>query len=228
MPAAPRPLNEEERLAILARYRILDTTGEAAYDDVVALAAAIVNVPVALVSLVDRDRQWFKARVGLDVEETPRAMSFCAWAVYEDANLVVADATEDERFADNPLVQGELGVRFYAGVPLRTPEKAVLGTLCVIDRERREITPEQLAHLERLASLIMHVIESRRAADELAEALERTRVLGEMIPVCAYCRRIRDDEQFWHTLEKYLETHAGTQVSHGICPACASQHFADL
>ncbi|TVS14793.1 MAG: GAF domain-containing protein [Gammaproteobacteria bacterium] len=228
MPAPPRPLNEEERLAVLERYRILDTEGEVAYDDAVALAAAIVNVPVALLSLVDRDRQWFKARVGLDVEETPRTVSFCAWAVYEDANLVVADATEDERFADNELVWGELGVRFYAGVPLRTPDNLVLGTLCVIDHQRREITPEQLAHLERLASLIMHLLENRRAADELAEALERAGVLGEMIPVCAYCRRIRDDEQFWHTLEKYLESHAGTQVSHGICPACASRHFADL
>jgi GAF domain-containing protein len=228
MREAPKPLNEAERLAILERYRVLDTPAETAYEDVVALAAAIVDVPVALVSLVDRDRQWFKARVGLDLEQTERRVSFCAWAVYEDAPLVVPDALEDDRFAGNPLTEGDEGVRFYAGVPLRTPEKVVLGTLCVIDTRPREITPTQLTQLQRLARLTMQQLESRRAADELAEALERTRIIGELVPVCAYCRRIRDDDAFWNTLEQYLETQAGAQVSHGICPACAKQHFADL
>ncbi|MCC5871842.1 MAG: GAF domain-containing protein [Gammaproteobacteria bacterium] len=228
MREAPKPLNEEERLAILARYRILDTPAETAYDDVVALAAAIADVPTALISLVDRDRQWFKARIGLDVEETSRSESFCSWAVYESAPLVVPDALEDERFLGNPLTEGEGGIRFYAGIPLRTPERAVLGTLCVIDTRPREITPGQLESLERLARLVMQQLESRRASDELAAALERARIISELVPVCAYCRRIRDDDAFWNTLEEYLEARAGAQVSHGICPACAKQHFADL
>lgn len=228
MREAPKPLNEEERLAILERYRVLDTPAETAYDDVVALAAVLVGVPTALVSLVDRERQWFKAKVGMDLGETERRVSFCSWAVYEDAPLVVPNALEDERFARNPLTEGEGGIRFYAGVPLRTPENIVLGTLCVIDSQPRQIRPEQLEQLERLARLTMQQLESRRAADELAEALERTRIIGEMVPVCAYCRRIRDDDAFWNTLEQYLETQAGAQVSHGICPACASQHFADF
>lgn len=228
MREAPKPLNEEERLAVLEGYRVLDTPAEEAFDDVVALAAAIVDVPVALVSLVDRDRQWFKARIGRDAEQTERGVSFCAWVVYEEAPLVVSDVRNDARFFDNPQTQGDDGIRFYAGVPLRTPANVVLGALCVIDSRPREISPEQIERLERLARLTMQQLESRRVADELAKALERTRVIGELVPVCAYCRRIRDDDTFWKTLEQYLEIQAGAQVSHGICPACASQHFADL
>lgn len=228
MPEAPRPLNEEERLAALERYRILDTPTEDPFEDVVALACALVDVPIALVSLVDRERQWFKARRGLDLAETERSTSFCAWVVYEDAPVVVADARLDERVRDMPVTEGEDGIRFYAGFPLRTRDGLVLGSLCAIDTQPRQISAEQTGHLQRLARMTMQQLHSRRAADDLAEALERVRVIGEMVPVCAYCHRIRDDEAFWGTLEQYLETQAGAQVSHGICPTCASKHFADI
>lgn len=226
MQAPPVPLNETERLAALERYRLLDSPEEQVFDDIAALAAALIDVPVALVSLVDRDRQWFKAHHGLDLQETSRTESFCAWAVYDNATLVVEDTSKDDRFVGNPLTEGEQGIRFYAGVPLRTADDLVLGTLCVIDTVPRELSLEQVGRLQSLARVLMQQIEGRKVAEELAGALERVRLLSEMIPVCAYCNRVRKDETYWDTLEGFLQVHAGTQVSHGICPDCAQQHFA--
>ena len=228
MQAAPRPLDDEERLSVLENYRLLDTPAEEIYDDIVALAAGIAGVPVALISLVDRDRQWFKARHGIDVAETERRISFCAWSVSDKQSLIVDDAHADARFAGNPLTDGPEGFRFYTGIPLLAAEGHVLGILCVLGHEPKKISPEQVAQLERLARLTMAHFESRRVADELAAALERVRTLAELVPLCAYCRRIRDDDAFWHTLEQYLESEVGTQVTHGICPDCAVKHFSEL
>jgi GAF domain-containing protein len=225
MEGAPRPLNEAERLEALRAYRILDTQPERAYDDVVAVASHLAGTPIALVSLVDADRQWFKARHGLDAVETPRDLAFCAHTILGDAPLVVEDARKDPRFRENALVTGAPFIRFYAGVPLRNPEGHRLGSLCVIDREPRELPPEVLLQLERLARLVVDQMQLRLVSSELAEALERARVLGELIPVCAYCRRLRDDDQFWQSLEQYVERNTGSRLSHGICPDCMHEHF---
>lgn len=155
MPAAPLPRNETERLAALRALLILDTPPEERFDRIVEFAAAEFDTPIALLSLVDADRQWFKARVGLDVCETSRRESFCAYALHSDTPLVVPDAQLDARFADNPLVTGSPGIRFYAGVPLIMQDGLVLGTLCVIDIQARELDPLDLQILGTLGRLIV-------------------------------------------------------------------------
>jgi PAS domain S-box-containing protein len=154
-------LYEEKRLLALQRYGILDTAPEAEYDDIVQLAAWLCNVPIALISLVDRDRQWFKANVGLPgVTETERCISFCTFAIEREHVFVVEDTTKDARFASCPLVTGEPFIRFYAGAPIQTEDGYHLGTLCVIDREPRPLTDEQrrgLLALKRQVELLLRL-----------------------------------------------------------------------
>ena len=169
-------LSEGARLISLLRYDILDSAPEESFDDIARLAAYICDCPIALISLVEKDRQWFKSRVGLEVAETGRDASFCAHAlrpeaVGADGLLTVPDAMQDERFADNPLVVGEPCIRFYVGAPLRTPDGHTLGTLCVIDRVPRRLAPEQLRALRTLSHLVMTQMELRRAAAQQAVLL---------------------------------------------------------
>jgi GAF domain-containing protein len=159
-PAIPR--REPERLAALARYEILDTTPEDAFDELARLASVICGTPIALVSLVDASRQWFKARVGLDATETPRSISFCGHAIHENDLFIVPDALDDPRFAMNPLVTGEPNIRFYAGAQLTTPDGENLGTLCVIDCRPRRLDVEQRTALRTLARQVIVQLELRR------------------------------------------------------------------
>jgi len=170
MPKAPLPPNEEQRLAALRQYQILDTAPETAFDEIVRLAAHICGTPIALVSLIDEHRQWFKAKFGVDVQETPRDVAFCAHAILSPKEpLVVPDATQDPRFADNPFVAQEPHIRFYAGIPLVTPEGQALGTLCVVDYQPRHLSPEQLEQLQALAHQVVAQLELRRTLRELAQ-----------------------------------------------------------
>src|ERR1041384_7003483 len=130
---APLPYNETDRIAALYELDVLDSEPEKDFDDIVALASTVCGVPMSLVTLVDTDRQWFKARVGTDLTETSRDLSFCAHAILGRDLLVVPDATKDARFSDNPSVDMDGGIRFYAGAPLITTDGYALGTLCVID-----------------------------------------------------------------------------------------------
>jgi len=170
MSPAPLPPNEKERLEALAAYDILDTSVEEAYDDLVALAAELCDVPIALFTLVDDKRQWFKASFGLGVRETSRDVAFCAYAVLHGELFVVHDATHDERFSDNPLVTGDPSIRFYAGAPLRSRGGHPLGTLCVIDRRPRQLTERQAKALERLRRQGELLLELRLRARELSAA----------------------------------------------------------
>jgi two-component system, LuxR family, sensor kinase FixL len=172
------PSNESDRQVALERYNILDTLPEQEYDDLTQLAASICGTPIALISLIDRDRQWFKSSVGIDVSETPRDISFCGHAVANDALLNVPDAIQDPRFADNPLVVNEPNIRFYAGVPLKTSDNFNLGTLCVIDRQPHDLTPQQIQQLEALGRLVISQLELRRnneASKILVSVLETSK-----------------------------------------------------
>ena len=168
MPAVSTPLQETERLRALHDYDVLDTPPEPAFDELAALAARICGTPISLVTFIDRDRQWFKARHGVDLAETPRDVSFCAHAVARpDELLIVPDATLDPRFAANPFVTGDPGVRFYAGVPLCTLAGQALGTLCVIDRQPRTLSPNQLEALRVLGRQVVAQLELRRSRHEM-------------------------------------------------------------
>ena len=161
---APLPPDEEARLQALAQYEVFDTEAEPSFDRVTGLAARIFNVPVSLISLVGRERQWLKSHHGIDACETSRDVSFCAHAILlppEAGVFVVPDATRDPRFADNPLVTGPLGVRFYAGAPLRTPTGLTVGSLCVIDTRPREFSEQDRATLTDLAASVVEILELR-------------------------------------------------------------------
>jgi diguanylate cyclase (GGDEF)-like protein len=159
---APRPANDEERLKALLRYELLDSATERDFDDLTLLASYICQTPIAMVTLIDRERQWFKSKIGVENRESPRDFSFCAHAILQPAMMVVPDAMDDGRFARNPMVTGEPHIRFYAGVPLHSAEeKQALGTLCVIDRVPRELSAEQMRLLEALARQVQLLFEMR-------------------------------------------------------------------
>jgi GAF domain-containing protein len=222
------PPREAARLEALRQYRILDTAPEQAYDDITSLAAFICHTPIALISLVDADRQWFKSRVGLEATETSRDASFCAHTILDDHILVVKDAHRDERFRDNPLVTGSPHIRFYAGVPLRTPDKSQIGSLCVISQEPGELSEVQIRTLQALARQVVLQLELRRISTELALALEKIDLMEQLIPICSYCKGIRNDRGYWQSVEKFIQSYADVEFSHGVCDNCMREHFPEV
>jgi len=187
--------DETARLAALRRYRILDTEPERAFDDLALLASQICQTPMALITMVDAERQWFKARTGIDVTETPRAVSFCAHAIKQFGLFIVPDARDDARFRDNPFVTGGPFVRFYAGAPLVTPDGHALGTICVIDSVPRTLTPEQREALDALRRQVQAQLELRKNLNELKAALAArdkaesdVMKLSSLIPYCSTCQ----------------------------------------
>jgi anti-sigma regulatory factor (Ser/Thr protein kinase) len=202
-------MDEVARLAALRKYRILDTDPEEAFDDLTLLASHVCGTPIALISLIDADRQWFKSRVGLTIAETSRSVSFCTHAIQQRELFVVADARDDAKFRDNPFVVGENGIRFYAGAPLITPNGHALGTLCVIDKVPRVLTKEQIEALGALKRQVEAQLELRanlfeldealkardqaeaaqvRLVGELRESLDNVRKLSALIPYCSECQ----------------------------------------
>lgn len=200
--------DETARLAALRRYRILDTDPEQQFDDLTMLASQVCGAPIALITLVDAYRQWFKSRVGTTTTETSRSVSFCAHAMLQRGLFVIPDAREDARFRDNPLVIGDMNLRFYAGASLTSREGEPLGSLCVIDRVPRTLTDEQAAALDALRRQVEAQLELRRnlmeletalqareraeqaqqkLVDELRHALDEVTKLSALIPLCSAC-----------------------------------------
>ena len=237
----PKPVNEPQRLAALRGYEILDTEPEAAFDDLTFLASQICQTPIALITLVDADRQWFKSKVGLSLTETSRDIAFCASAILQSDVFIVPDASEDERFANNPLVVSEPRIRFYAGAALMSDDHA-LGTLCVIDRVPRTLSPEQLEGLRALSRQAQAQFQLRRNLKRLGESLaardraeekkERTfqelkaalaniHTLEGLLPICLSCKKIQDQRGIWQPFEYYVRAHSEAKVTHKICPDCS-------
>jgi GAF domain-containing protein len=165
---AMTPTSEENRLQFLRSYGILDTLPEVEFDDITRAASLLCGTPIALISLVDESRQWFKSRVGLEASETPRAVSFCAHAMEQPEPFVVPNAEKDPRFSQNPLVTGDPNIRFYCGIPLRSDGYG-LGSLCVIDRAPRTLTPEQMQVLKVLGDCVLSRLQLRRAIHLIEE-----------------------------------------------------------
>ena len=168
--------NDHDRVAALQKYAILDTEPEQAFDDLTLLASFVCKTPIALISLVDEDRQWFKAKIGMTSSETPRDIAFCSVAIQQPDVMVVPDTFKDERFRDNPFVTSDPHIRFYAGAPLINEDGYALGTLCVIDQAPREFSKEQEEALKALSRLVLAQLEFRKNLSLLKEALtERTK-----------------------------------------------------
>lgn len=200
---------ESARLSELRSYKILDTDPEKSFDDLTLLASYICQTPMALITLIDADRQWFKSRVGISISQTPREVAFCAHAIEHPELLIVPDATKDERFKANPFVVSEPKIRFYAGAPFRSSSGYALGTLCVVDCVPRDLTDEQQNALRALSRQVQAQLELRkdlielksalaerdkaelerdRTMEELRQTLEHVQRLSGLIPACSTCR----------------------------------------
>lgn len=181
MKIAPLPLNELSRLSALLEYQILDTSPELSYDDITLLAANICGTPIAVVSLIDKDRQWFKSTHGITASETPRDISFCSHAILNTDPMVIENALDDDRFADNPGVTGDLHLRFYAGAPLLSPDGFALGTLCVIDHKPSKLTEAQVKALQALSRQVVMLLELKKQQSKFSKNLDELRMYSKMV-----------------------------------------------
>jgi len=221
----PVPPNETERLSALRRYRVLDSEREHCFDDLSRLAAYICGTPISAVTLVDADRQWFKASVGLGITGTARDQAFSSHTIMANEVMVVEDATKDARFVANELVTGSPHVRFYAGAPLTTRDSHNIGALCVIDSVPRQLSEAQKDALVTLSRVVMTELDHRALHEALAKTLGEVKALRDVLPTCSYCSNIRNEQGEWSSLQDYILEETTTRFSHGVCPACAQVHF---
>lgn len=218
MQIAPLPSNEPARLARLHSLGILDTLPQQAYDDISALAMAICNTPMAYIGFIDAEREWLKSRNGLDVVQAPRDITFCSHAILQpDRVMVVEDTLLDPRFVDNPMVTGEMGLRFYAGAPIVTSDGMAVGTVCVVDRMQRQLDALQIDALKRLSGLVSTLLEHERVRQDEAHAQavsahQRNEQLVAMITAGLDAQAYIDrDLVYRHANQNYLDYHGATR-----------------
>jgi len=193
----PIPKNEIQRLIALKQYQILDTLGEESFDDLTSLASQICNTPIALITLLDESRQWFKSAVGIDATQTAREVSFCGHAILNNEIFEIPNVLKDDRFSDNPLVTGDPNIRFYAGIPLITQQGYALGTLCVIDRTARKLTPEQRQALKKLGRQVVMQIEHRLSMMKIADMASMLERTGEIAKIGGWENDLETNEIMW-------------------------------
>ena len=209
---SPIPEDERDRLDAVELYDLIERGSDRILNDLTRLAAAICETPISLVTFVREDRQDHMAGTGMELGSTSRDEAFCAHALDLDDLLVVEDATVDERFADNPFVVDDPSIRFYAGAPLRMPGEHTLGTLCVIDKQPRQLNTSRRDALRILRDTIVTHLELKRAREDI-------KAIRSLLPMCAWCRSIRTPDDRWVPIHEYV---SDTQpVSHGICPICS-------
>ena len=224
----PVPANERERLQTLRDLDLLDTPAEERFDRITRIARQLFSVPIALVSLVDENRQWFKSRQGLDATETPRDISFCGHAIINKEPLIVNDALEDPRFADNPLVCGAPDIRFYAGCPIAAPNGLRIGTLCLIDQEPRSFDAEQVARLRELAMMVEDELSvlAQGTVDRVTGLSNRNgflNIAGHLLPLC---QRKQQPATLWmFQIQNLLQIEESSGKEEANATAC---EFADM
>lgn len=216
MKIAPLPQDELERLDALRKYGILDTEPEAVFEDMVKVANYICQTPIAVISLVDEHRQWFKAIAGLDAKETSRDVAFCAHTILQDEAMIVPDALLDERFHDNPLVVGGPQIRFYAGVPLETPDGHHLGTLCVIDSKPRELTPEQLTALMTLTDSVMAHLNLRLSHKNIRQYADDLQLAGSIFEAASEAMIVTDPDNNIITINPAFSAITGYSLEEAV------------
>lgn len=203
---------EKRRLEAVALYREISKTTSKTLDDLTRLAAAICQTPISLITMLEKDNQFFAAKTGIEGEGTAREDAFCKHALAIDDLLIIEDAWADQRFRENPYVTGEPHIRFYAGAPLTVEDGLTLGTLCVIGREPRTLSEHQQEALRILRNMVVDQLKLARARDDI-------RVLQSLLPMCAWCRSIQTADGSWQALHEYVADQQ--PVSHGICPVCS-------
>ena len=220
--------NQAGLLAAIHSHDAQDADAERNFDDFTLLASRICDVPIALISVTDGGGQCVESYIGLDISDTPRTLAYCDDAIIDNQVTIVSDVQEDQRFTANALIRTNPAIRFYAGVPLRTPDGMILGTLCAIDTKPRELSNRQIEALEALARQIANQLLLQRTNGELAEVLKRSRKLEGLIPVCSSCRKVRKEDGHWTSLEEYLVDETDIDITHGICPVCLDVLYPDL
>lgn len=206
------PDNEAERVAALHSFGILDTKPESQFDDLTSLSAMACKVPMAWICFIDEGRQWFKSTVGLQLQQSPRKLAMCAHAILSDSLMVVEDASDDHRFAENPFVATPSGVRFYASAPLQVAPRIRIGTLSVADTKPRQISSFEAHALRTIGESVVAQLKL------LYEHQSVPRPLDGHVLTCAWCRKFHSRTGDWVTAEEYLQHRFSS--THGICPAC--------
>jgi GAF domain-containing protein len=220
--------NEPSRLAALKEYHVLDATVEKLYDGITELAAHVCSVPLAVICLKDDSRKGFKPKVVVGRNRPGSCKSYCSQMISSRVPLIVRDALKDKRFVNCNLVTRPPRIRFYAGFPLMDSDDVAMGMLCVMDTRTRRLTTTQRHVMQALARKVGVLLELRRLSAHLADALEHVKMLSGLIPICAWCKRIRDDDGYWSQIEAYFHAHADADFTHSICPKCLKKERTRL